>query len=438
MATVKVNFNHILGKIKPMNAVNNGPVRGPRLFPCIGNFDAYKEAGFPYARNHDAAFCHSYGGEHTVDITAVFPDFDADPYDPASYDFVCTDHYSATIMEAGTEVFYRLGQKIDHRVKKYDNKPPKDYHKWAIICEHVIRHYNYGWADGFHYNITYWEIGNEPGNNGGETWFSPIEEFYHLFEIAAKHLKGCFPELKIGGPAFDTKRFDGKSDEFLSYVRDHGVPLDFYSWHLYRSEMSEYTRRMIRAREILDSYGFTETESILGEWNFVRNWKEGLLASIQDIISIKGAAFYAAMMATGQNLPVDMLMYYDARYGTWLNGLFDFYSYKTLKGYYSFLLFSKLYKLGKHVKTESDNEYIYAVAAADDGKEAVMLSYFTNDEAATEESITVKFSDDSADSYALILLDEAHNAEQVSTVMVENGEATLTMMPNTVVLLEKN
>ena len=104
----------------------------------------------------------------------------------------------------------------------------------------------------------------------------------------------------------------------------------------------------------------------------------------------------------------------------------------------SFLLFSKLYKLGKHVKTESDNEYIYAVAAVDDGKEAVMLSYFTNDEAATEESITVKFSDDSADSYALILLDEAHNAEQVSTVMVENGEATLTMMPNTVVLLEKN
>ncbi|MBO5021618.1 MAG: hypothetical protein J6D52_13220, partial [Clostridia bacterium] len=82
------------------------------MFPERGNFDAYKEAGFPYARNHDAAFCAGYGGEHTVDITAVFPDFDADPYDPASYDFACTDHYSARIMEAGTEVFYRLGQKI--------------------------------------------------------------------------------------------------------------------------------------------------------------------------------------------------------------------------------------------------------------------------------------------------------------------------------------
>ena len=437
MATVKVERNNVLGKIKPMHAVNNGPVKGPRMFPYLGNFDAYKEAGFPYARNHDAAFCSHYGGEHTVDITAVFPNFDADPYDPASYDFTCTDHYSATIMEAGTEVFYRLGQKIDHRVKKYDNKPPKDFNKWAIICEHVIRHYNYGWADGFHFNITYWEIGSEPGNDGGETWFSPIEEFYKLFGIAAKHLKSCFPELKIGGPAFDTRRFDGKSDQFLTYVRDHDVPLDFYSWHLYRSETSEYAKRMIRAREILDSYGLTKTESILGEWNFMRNWKEGMLESIQDVISIKGAAFNAAMMALGQNLPVDMLMYYDARPGTCLNGLFDFYSYKPFKGYYSFLLFSKLYKIGKQVKTESDSERIYAVAAANEGKEAVLLSYFTNDETAKKESITVKFGEDCADSYALIVLDKEYNAERVCTIAVENGEATFTMAPNTVVFLEK-
>ncbi|MBR2343202.1 MAG: hypothetical protein IKA64_03010, partial [Clostridia bacterium] len=288
-----------------------------------------------------------------------------------------------------------------------------------------------------HFNITYWEIGSEPGNDGGETWFSPIEEFYKLFGIAAKHLKSCFPELKIGGPAFDTRRFDGKSDQFLTYVRDHDVPLDFYSWHLYRSETSEYAKRMIRAREILDSYGLTKTESILGEWNFMRNWKEGMLESIQDVISIKGAAFNAAMMALGQNLPVDMLMYYDARPGTCLNGLFDFYSYKPFKGYYSFLLFSKLYKIGKQVKTESDSERIYAVAAANEGKEAVLLSYFTNDETAKKESITVKFGEDCADSYALIVLDKEYNAERVCTIAVENGEATFTMAPNTVVFLEK-
>ena len=26
----------------------------------------------------------------------------------------------------------------------------------------VIKHYNSGWANGYHYNIKYWEIWNEP------------------------------------------------------------------------------------------------------------------------------------------------------------------------------------------------------------------------------------------------------------------------------------
>ena len=44
------------------------------------------------------------------------------------------------------------------------DNPPKDYAKWARICEHIITHYTEGWADGFNYKITYWEIWNEPEN----------------------------------------------------------------------------------------------------------------------------------------------------------------------------------------------------------------------------------------------------------------------------------
>ena len=409
MATIQVELDHVLGKMKPMHAVNNGPVKAARMFPFFDNFEAYKEAGFPYARNHDASYCQSYGGDHTVDITAIFPDFDADPYDPASYDFACTDHYTATILEAGTEVFYRLGQKIDHRIKRYDSKPPKDYKKWAIICEHIVRHYNYGWADGFHYNIKYWEIWNEPGNFP-ECWEAPIEEFYPLFEITAKHLKGCFPEIKVGGPAFATGPLHKYTDAFLSYMREHDVPLDFYSWHLYRAETSEYEKRILFVRERLDFYGFTGTESILSEWNIIKNWKEDMVESKKELITIKGAAFYAALMAFGQNMPVDMMMYYDACITSTLNGLFFIYTREKLKGYYPFFLFSKLYRIGQHVKTVSDTDCIYAVAAAKDGKDAIMLSYFTNDKSAAEEVVTLKLTGGSADYYALYLLDEAEYA----------------------------
>ena len=53
-----LNFNLDLskrgGKIKPMNAVNNGPTGGG-VRQQKSNFDAYRELEIPYARNHDAS-----------------------------------------------------------------------------------------------------------------------------------------------------------------------------------------------------------------------------------------------------------------------------------------------------------------------------------------------------------------------------------------------
>jgi hypothetical protein len=282
----------------------------------------------------------------------------------------------------------------------------------------------------------YWEIWNEPGN-GRECWDAPLEDFYPLFEITAKHLKACFPELKIGGPAFATGHFDKRTDEFLSYMRDHNVPMDFYSWHTYRSEVDQYEKRMLFARERLDFYGYTQTESILNEWNYIKNWKEGLLESKKAIISMKGAAFTSALMATGQALPLDMLMYYGARVNSALNGMFNFYTREKMKGYYPFYLFSKLYKLGSHIKTVSDTNEIYAVAAKNGESIAIMLTYFTNSEELGEKEVTVKLDGRRSDEYALYLLDDAHDADHIGSVKANDGAITLTMSPNSVVLLEK-
>ena len=206
MNTVSVNFANPIGKMKPMHAVNNGPVYKFASDQRITNLPAYKAAGIPYARNHDASFYPTYGGNHAVDVNFIFPDFDADPYDPASYDFVWTDDYVRATEAAGTRTFYRLGSRIEHGPKKYNTLPPKDFHKWAVICEHIIRHYTEGWADGFHYDMEYWEIWNEPDLDKDDAadkrcWGGTEKEFFRLYDIAAKHLKGKFPHLKIGGPA---------------------------------------------------------------------------------------------------------------------------------------------------------------------------------------------------------------------------------------------
>ena len=160
-ATVAVDFSAACGPVKPMNAVNNGPVGGS-ADARHGNFAEYRAARIPFARTHDASEYIVYGGDHVADITAMFPDFDADENDPKSYDFAVTDAYLRNMRAAGTEPFFRLGQRIEHAAKRYNVWPPKDFAKWARICEHVIRHYNRGWADGFEWNIKYWEIWNEP------------------------------------------------------------------------------------------------------------------------------------------------------------------------------------------------------------------------------------------------------------------------------------
>ena len=128
---LEVNFKKTVGKIKPMNAVNNGPVYTDNGDQNLTNLPDFREANIPFARTHDSSICYDYGGEHTVDIHNIFTDFDADPYSPESYDFTLTDIYLGTIMRAGAKVFYRLGSKIEHWPKHYGVMPPIFRSPWA-------------------------------------------------------------------------------------------------------------------------------------------------------------------------------------------------------------------------------------------------------------------------------------------------------------------
>ncbi len=200
MAKISVNFDKVTGKIKPMHCVNGGPIKS-LVYGGAATMEDFKAARFPFVRNHDVSYCSNFGGEHIVDISAIFPNFEKDAYDEASYDFELTDEYIKRIYEVGSESFYRLGQKIEHWQKKYGSVPPSDFKKWAVICEHIIRHYNEKWNDGFELDIKYWEVWNEPDNIPA-CWTGTIEEYYSLYEITASHLKKCFPNIRVGGAAF--------------------------------------------------------------------------------------------------------------------------------------------------------------------------------------------------------------------------------------------
>ena len=369
-------------------------LNGGNLAPYIANEMAglnirksFRELNLAFARLHDAPLTNA--GCRLVDISHIFPLFHLDENDPRNYDFGYTDDYIRNCIECGTQVYYRLGPSIEHSINKYFIGKPADVNKWINICDHIIRHYTEGWANGFCYDIAYWEIWNEPDldpddSDNKRTWGGTKAQFFDLYEIAAKHLKSCFPALKIGGPALASDWDWGK--EFLFEMKKRGVPIDFFSWHCYTSDVAKFKMFVEHWRKTLDDAGYPDAESILNEWNYVSGWTdEKWITSIETMKNHKGAAFIAGAMEVCQNAGLDMLMYYDARPGA-MNGLFNTdLVCNRLKGYYPFYMFNQLYRLKNAVEVKCHSEDLFGCAARDGADSAVLFTYYNDEEKADEE-----------------------------------------------------
>lgn len=382
---ITLDLSKKIGKIKDMNATGQAPLGGGIGFDAYKNFHLLSDVCVPYVRLHDVG--GAYGGFRYVDVPNIFRDFEADENDPASYDFAFTDVYITELVKNGLKPYYRLGVTIENHaeIRSYRIDPPTDYEKWARVCAHIVMHYNEGWANGFHYGIEYWEIWNEPddGERVSQMWNGTPEDYYRLYDVASKHLKARFPHIKVGGyaaigfqaltdtpeqleanprHAYQMRFFHG----FMEYVREHGSPLDFFSWHCYGT-VEPLLIHGKWVREQLDAYGFKNTESHINEWNppprTARDRSEH-------------AAKVAAIMLGAQNVGIDMLMIYDARYDATLYSAFFTPGVRLYPShtYYAFAAFAALYRLGTQVSLTCDTDGVYAVAASNGEKHALMIS----------------------------------------------------------------
>ena len=295
---LSVNFSQAIGAIKPVNGVNNGPLT------CNFSQDArpyFKEARIPFSRLHDTEY--PFGAGEFVDVHCLFRNFGCDENDPANYNFTLTDEYLKAIDECGTKIIYRLGATIEHQPVKVHAVPPADYLKWARVCEHIIRHYNEGWANGLHLGVEYWEIWNEPELGGHQCWTGTPEEYCRFYITVVTYLKEKFPRLKFGGPACCSVYGDFAKQFLEALTADGGrAPLDFFSWHGYMRDPRKGARAARHLDALLKEYGYEQTESIYDEWNYVRDWSK-VDESFRIIADERGAAFDAGMMCALQSSP---------------------------------------------------------------------------------------------------------------------------------------
>jgi len=351
--TVPLNPGALGAPFRAIHGVNNGPFAMDGL---LDTSELFKRARIPEARLHDPL----YPGRNVVDINAVFPDPAADPENPASYDFVRTDHYLQNIAATGATTTYRLGYTIDHHACKRYCLAPDSFEKWAAICRGIARHYNGGWANGFANLVARWEIWNEPDlattadapSTTSTTWRGSWQDYFRLYHLTATAIKQALPQACVGGPAITGGGIrSGFLADFLAYARGHESPLDFISWHTYTHDTASIVRDTREVRRLLDAAQYQRVQSLLTEWHFTpqdADWCMIMTPSTYlkkqqlgaDMTGDRCAAFTAATLLLLQDEPLDMAHFYNGD-SMFFFGLFDALG-APHKPYYALLLFSQL------------------------------------------------------------------------------------------------
>ena len=105
--------------------------------------------------------------------------------------------------------------------------PPKDWDRWAELNERLAAALveRFGVEEVARWGFEVW---NEP--NLEVFWAGTQEEYFRLYETAARAIKSVDDRLPVGGPSTAAA---GWVTDFLDFVVDRHVPLDFLSTHTY-------------------------------------------------------------------------------------------------------------------------------------------------------------------------------------------------------------
>ena len=161
VAALTVDYSVDVGRIRPeLHSSGFGPTICSQTAQDLADV---KAMGFKFARTHDWALINP--NQRVCDYFHIFPLMHLDAKDPKNYVFGPTDYLlKRTREEAGLDVFFRMGTSIEHSGNRihFNTVVPEDFDKVAETFAATVRHYNHGWADGFNWDIKYWEIWNEP------------------------------------------------------------------------------------------------------------------------------------------------------------------------------------------------------------------------------------------------------------------------------------
>lgn len=204
------------------------------------------------------------------------------------------------------KLMFRIGRSITG-----GRELPEDFDIYAGLVGQIVTHCNEFCDKKGLPKIEYWQVWNEPDLT--EFWNSiEPEKYYEFYAKIAKKIESLDANAKVGGPSAGNGYNPGGEylDGLLKYCKKNGIKLDFLSWHYYGHVTADPQNFMDIANlieEALNTYGFSQAESICTEWNSIPFATVNVFTKVQ---TAQNAAYIASSLIYMQHCKVDKAYYY--------------------------------------------------------------------------------------------------------------------------------
>ena len=172
------------------------------------------------------------------------------------------------ILNTGAKPFFSLSYMPHVMASSGDvTDTPSSWSEWEYLVKETVEHYS--GSNGLNIPMVYYEVWNEPDLFGnfkagkGKNYFD-----LYLHAIRGAQSAKNTQVFKIGGPG-TTSLYSSWFNKFISFVADNNLWLDYYSWHNYSQDLSDYERDLENISSwIKDFPGYSGIELVLSETGY--------------------------------------------------------------------------------------------------------------------------------------------------------------------------
>ncbi len=191
-----------------------------------------------------------------IRIDHIFDFYDVvqkDQNNQLTYNFSKLDPVVNDILATGAKPFFSLSYMPPAISSGDVTAPPTNWGLWQQVVKTTIEHYS--GKNGRNLSDVIYEVWNEPDLFGN--WKTYGEKDYrqlYFYAVRGAESARNVNSFQIGGPA-TTAFYKNWLEEFIKYVYENKLRLDFFSWHKYSLSSQEFLDDINFIDSLLSTHG---------------------------------------------------------------------------------------------------------------------------------------------------------------------------------------